>query len=78
MHVDEPSTFSTVLRDYWHPVVRAEDVKDGPYAVTLLDERIVLFRSGGQMRCFQDLCVHRGTPHRTRHEGTRGRRARRG
>jgi phenylpropionate dioxygenase-like ring-hydroxylating dioxygenase large terminal subunit len=62
MHVDEPSTFSTVLRDYWHPVVRAEDVKEGPYAVTLLDERLVLFRSGGQVRCFQDLCIHRGTP----------------
>jgi vanillate O-demethylase monooxygenase subunit len=62
MRSEGANSFCQVLRDYWHPVARIDEVQDKPFAVTLLDERLVLFRSGGAIRCFQDLCVHRGTP----------------
>ena len=49
------------LRRFWHPVAESSWVGDEPAAVTLLGEGLVLFRSGGTVRCFADLCVHRGT-----------------
>jgi vanillate O-demethylase monooxygenase subunit len=49
------------LRRFWHPVAYAADVADRPIPVTLLDEQLVLGRLGGSIRCFKDLCVHRGT-----------------
>ena len=51
-----------MVRAYWHPVALAENVKDRPYAATLLDERIVICRLGDRVEAFSDLCVHRGTP----------------
>jgi phenylpropionate dioxygenase-like ring-hydroxylating dioxygenase large terminal subunit len=51
------------LREYWHPVAFADELKDDkPLAVTLLDERLAICRLGGKPRAFYDLCVHRGTP----------------
>lgn len=52
----------SVLRSYWHPVTPAKDLTDRPLAARLLDERIVLYRAGDRVVCFQDLCIHRGTP----------------
>ena len=49
------------LRRFWHPVADASQVRDEPVAVTLLGEGLVLFRSGGAVCAFADLCVHRGT-----------------
>ena len=49
------------LRRFWHPVAEASQVRGEPVAVTLLGEGLVLFRSGGAVRAFADLCVHRGT-----------------
>jgi methylxanthine N1-demethylase len=49
------------LRRFWHPVMRSEDLGEGPKRVVLLDETIVLARLGGEVRAFYDLCVHRGT-----------------
>jgi phenylpropionate dioxygenase-like ring-hydroxylating dioxygenase large terminal subunit len=49
------------MAHFWHPVAYASEVTDGPVAATLLDERLVLVRLGGEVRCFRDLCVHRGT-----------------
>ncbi|MDP6483640.1 MAG: Rieske (2Fe-2S) protein, partial [Nitrospinota bacterium] len=51
------------LREYWHPVAFADELKDDkPLAVTLLDERLAICRLGGKPRAFYDLCIHRGTP----------------
>ena len=51
------------LAEYWHPVALSEDVDEGPLAVRLLDERVVVYRLGsGEDRAFHDLCIHRGTP----------------
>lgn len=52
----------SVYRDFWHPVVLAEEVTTSPVAVTLLDERIVVARLGDRPAVFRDLCIHRGTP----------------
>ena len=49
------------LGQFWHAVAYAAEVTDRPVPVTLLDERLVLVRLGGSVRCFKDLCVHRGT-----------------
>ena len=46
---------------FWHPVAYAADVGERPVPVTLMDEALVLVRLGGEVRCFRDLCVHRGT-----------------
>jgi vanillate O-demethylase monooxygenase subunit len=51
---------TSALRSYWHPVAASEKVTDQPYAVELLGQRIVLWRSGGQVVAFRDLCIHRG------------------
>ena len=49
------------LRHYWHPVAIADELKDEPMAVRLLDTPIVLWRSGGKPIALHDLCIHRGT-----------------
>ncbi|MBC8924520.1 Rieske 2Fe-2S domain-containing protein, partial [Escherichia coli] len=51
-----------ILSRYWHPVAFASDVTDRPLAVTLLDERVVLLRSGGAIVAARDVCPHRGAP----------------
>jgi phenylpropionate dioxygenase-like ring-hydroxylating dioxygenase large terminal subunit len=50
------------LRHFWHPVAVASEVADRPVATTLLDQRIVLFRTAAGVSACRDLCVHRGTP----------------
>ena len=52
----------TRISQYWHPVAESQDVGPVPFAVELLGEKIVLFRSGEQIVVLRDLCVHRGAP----------------
>ncbi len=49
------------LRNYWHPVAKADDVSRQPASVQLLDEKVVLFRTGSGISALKDLCIHRGT-----------------
>ena len=49
--------FLEALRPYWHPVTRSEAVQDGPVSITLLDEQLVLFRSGGEIVAFDSLYI---------------------
>jgi len=49
------------LRGFWHPVALSADVGEKPVSATLLDEELVLWRSGGDIVAFRDLCVHRGS-----------------
>ena len=49
------------MAHFWHPVAYAADVGERPVPATLLDEQLVLVRLDGEVRCFRDLCVHRGT-----------------
>ncbi|MFW6681144.1 Rieske 2Fe-2S domain-containing protein [Komagataeibacter intermedius] len=53
------------LRHFWHPVAtldefeKADPLGNGPMAVTLLDEKVVLARLDGKMVAMKDQCVHR-------------------
>ena len=49
------------MRHFWHPVLYSSALEDKPVRVFLLDEQLVVMRLGGKLRCFADLCVHRGT-----------------
>jgi phenylpropionate dioxygenase-like ring-hydroxylating dioxygenase large terminal subunit len=52
-----------VLADFWHPVALSSQLGgERPLAITLLDEELVLYRSGGRVVAARDLCVHRGVP----------------
>jgi phenylpropionate dioxygenase-like ring-hydroxylating dioxygenase large terminal subunit len=54
------STDPVLLRE-WHPVAFSTDVKESPIGVTLMGERIVLFRTSAGIHAWKDLCIHRGT-----------------
>lgn len=50
-----------VLLNDWHVVAYAPDIQEGkPVAVRLLNEDIVLWRSGETIHAWRDLCLHRG------------------
>jgi phenylpropionate dioxygenase-like ring-hydroxylating dioxygenase large terminal subunit len=51
------------LAPFWYPVAFSREVIDKPYAATLLDERVVLYRiSDGSIHAARDICYHRGVP----------------
>lgn len=51
-----------VLSRYWYPVARIQEVGEKPLSVTLLDVKLVLFRTDGGLTIGRDLCPHRGVP----------------
>lgn len=51
-----------VLLNDWHPVARSDALEDGQVmAARLMGEDLVVWRSGGEVMVWQDLCIHRGT-----------------
>ncbi|MCC5021779.1 MAG: Rieske 2Fe-2S domain-containing protein [Candidatus Synoicihabitans palmerolidicus] len=51
------------LAQFWCPVAFVDEVPtDKPIARTLLDEQLVLYRSGESIVMAKDLCFHRGAP----------------
>ena len=53
-------SFRSSLEPYWHPVLRCEDVADAPVGVRLLEQALVVYRSGGEIVALADSCIHRG------------------
>ncbi len=51
-----------ILARHWYPVARSGDVVDAPVAATLLDEPLVVYRTGGEVVVAGDICPHRGVP----------------
>jgi len=52
-----------ILRRYWYPVARADEIRDTPVAAELLGERLVLWRDGaGALGAAYDRCPHRESP----------------
>ena len=50
-----------LLRDDWHVAARLTDLPpDRPLAVTMLGERLALWRQGDRVSAWKDLCLHRG------------------
>ncbi|MCM3920472.1 aromatic ring-hydroxylating dioxygenase subunit alpha [Frankia sp. AiPs1] len=73
--VDHPAVLATVPPDcsfdpddwailarHWYPVALSREVRDQPVAARLLDERLVIYRAGGEVVVARDLCPHRGVP----------------
>ncbi len=63
MQLPDPNDapMDALLRRSWHPVAIADSVSHEPTAVTLLGEKLVLFRaSDSTVTAFHDVCVHRG------------------
>lgn len=53
--------YDPVLAHEWHIVGRSQDLpENGVMRARLLEEDLVLWRHGGQVLAWQDLCLHRG------------------
>ena len=51
-----------VLLNDWHPIARSSDLAEASIqGARLLGEDLVVWRIHGEVRVWQDLCVHRGT-----------------
>lgn len=50
------------FRNYWYPAIAAWRLRRRPKSITLLGERIVLFRDRGKPYALADRCSHRGAP----------------
>ena len=50
------------LRNYWYPAIATWRVRKKPKAISLLGEKIVLFRDNGKISALADRCSHRGAP----------------
>ncbi len=57
MRISDP-----ILDHQWHPVVRSDELSDSPLSITLLGEKVVLFRTSNGVKAMRDLCIHRGVP----------------
>ena len=51
-----------ILAAHYYPVALVRDVEAGPVSAKLLDERLVVYRSGETIVVAQELCPHRGVP----------------
>ena len=55
--VDDP-----LMRNEWLVVARSSDLEEGGVMpARLLGTELVLWRSGGEVMAWRDLCVHRGS-----------------
>lgn len=50
------------LAQHWHAVALSSEIGEAPFKATLLDEPLVLYRSGGELVVARDVCPHRGVP----------------
>ena len=53
---------NTALRNAWYAVARSIDVGAAPVSITLLDTKVVLYRSSGNIVAAPDRCPHREAP----------------
>jgi Phenylpropionate dioxygenase and related ring-hydroxylating dioxygenases, large terminal subunit len=49
-----------VLAKEWIPVANVKEIQEEPVQVTVLGERVVLFRTSKGIKALKDLCIHRG------------------
>lgn len=50
------------LAPFWYPIAFSREVKDGPIATKLLDQRLVVWRTSQGVSVANDICLHRGVP----------------
>ena len=51
-----------VLSQFWYPIAFSHHVKDQPISATLLDQRLVIWRTTAGLSVANDICLHRGVP----------------
>ena len=51
-----------MLSQFWYPIALSRDVNHQPVAATLLDQRLVVWRTSEGLSVANDLCFHRGVP----------------
>ncbi len=65
-HYPRGCTFSSsdwdAIAPFWFPIAFSHDVTDSPVAATLLDQRLVVWRTSQGVSVANDLCLHRGVP----------------
>lgn len=49
------------MRNFWHPVMFADELGDSPAQAMLCGEQLAIVRLDGEVRAYKDLCAHRGT-----------------
>ncbi len=57
----EPQDWA-ILAARWYPIALTREIENGPVAARLLDERLVVYRQGGEVVVAHELCPHRGVP----------------
>ncbi len=50
------------IAPFWFPVAFSHEITDSPVATTLLDQRLVIWRTSQGVSVANDLCLHRGVP----------------
>jgi phenylpropionate dioxygenase-like ring-hydroxylating dioxygenase large terminal subunit len=50
------------LAPFWYPIAFSRDVKEQPTSATLLDQRLVIWRTSAGISVANDICLHRGIP----------------
>lgn len=50
------------LAPFWYPIAFSHDVKEQPISATLLDQRLVIWRTSAGISVANDICLHRGIP----------------
>ncbi|PSB28450.1 aromatic ring-hydroxylating oxygenase subunit alpha [Stenomitos frigidus] len=50
------------LAPFWYPIAFSRDVKEQPLSATLLDQRLVIWRTSAGISVANDICLHRGIP----------------
>ena len=65
-HYPRGCTFSEsdwdAIAPFWFPIAFSHDITDRPAAATLLDQRLVIWRTSQGVSVANDLCLHRGVP----------------
>ncbi|WP_456695215.1 Rieske 2Fe-2S domain-containing protein [Aeromicrobium sp. P5_D10] len=52
--------FRIAMEQFWHPVIRSQDLGDKPERITILDQDITVVRLDGEIAAFPDVCRHLG------------------
>jgi phenylpropionate dioxygenase-like ring-hydroxylating dioxygenase large terminal subunit len=59
---DMAETWPIALAQGWHPVAYADEIKNAPVAVTLMDQALVICRTVAGLGILEDRCPHRNAP----------------
>ncbi len=50
------------IAPFWYPIAYSHNVQNSPVAATLLDQRLVVWRTAEGISVANDICLHRGVP----------------